>query len=75
MNEFRLQKELTSVWAPQGLTVGGQRLYLAAWQVMADWRINDADRHWNRPSVDFVCLDAAGRLVLIELKVAVTTPQ
>jgi hypothetical protein len=75
MNEFRLQKALTSIWAAQGLTVGGERLYLAAWEVMTDWRINDAARHWNRPSVDFVCLDSAGRLVLIELKRTVSTPR
>lgn len=29
----------------------------------------------NRPSVDFVCLDSRGRLVVVELKIAVNTPR
>lgn len=75
MKEWSLQKALTRTWAPHGVKVGGECLYLAAWEVMTDWRINDASRHWDRPSIDFVCLDSVGRLVLIELKIAVTTPR
>jgi hypothetical protein len=75
MTEWTLQKRLTGIWARQGVTVGEERLYLAAWEVMTDWRINDAARHWARPSIDFVCLDSVGRLVLIELKLALGTPR
>lgn len=75
MNEHQLQKLLTREWAERGLTLGGERLFLAAWEVMDNYRVNDAHRGFGRPAADFVFLDSQGRLVVMELKMRVRSPQ
>jgi hypothetical protein len=74
--EWSLQRRLTRDWLQDKQAVlGGEELFLAAWEVMADFRINDSRRHWSLPSIDFVFLDRAGRMLLLELKRKVTTPR
>ncbi len=52
VTEWRLQKELTAAWySSGGIDTGDERLLLAAWEVMDNWQINDAHRHWTA-SVD-----------------------
>lgn len=73
--EWSLQKRLTNHWLQDDLVIlDGEPLFLAAWEVMTSYKVNDARRHWNEPSVDFVFLDAAGRMVMVELKRDVRTP-
>lgn len=74
--EWSLQRRLTARWLERGVVIlGGERFFLAAWEVMTNFKINDARRHWNRPSIDFVLLDRTGRLALVELKREVGTPR
>jgi hypothetical protein len=74
--EWSLQKRLTRSWLQGESTVlDGEKLFLAAWELMTDFRINDSRRHRNRPSIDFVFLDRAGRMVLVELKRKIITPR
>lgn len=74
--EWSLQKRLTRSWlGGEPAILDGEELLLAAWEVMTDFRINDSRRHWNAPSIDFVFLDRAGRMVLVELKRAIRTPR
>ena len=74
--EWSLQKRLTRSWlGGEPAILDGEELFLAAWEVMTDFRINDSRRHWNAPSIDFVFLDRAGRMVLVELKRAIRTPR
>jgi hypothetical protein len=74
--EWSLQKRLTRSWlGGEPAILDGEELFLAAWEVMTDFRINDSRRHWNVPSIDFVFLDRAGRMVLVELKRAIRTPR
>ena len=73
--EWALQKRLTNHWLRDDLVIlDGEPLFLAAWEVMTSYRVNDARRHWSEPSIDFVFLDAAGRMVMVELKREVRTP-
>src|SRR6478752_4799839 len=74
--EWSLQKRLTRSWLRRGsVLLDGEELFLAAWEVMTDYRVNDARRHWNVPSIDFLFLDRHGRMVLVELKREVRTPR
>jgi hypothetical protein len=74
--EWSLQKRLTNNWLRDDLVVlDGEPLFLAAWEVMTNYKVNDARRHWSEPSIDFVFLDSAGRMVLVELKREVRTPR
>lgn len=48
---------------------------LVAWEVMApSWRINDAQKGFGEPAIDFLALDADGGPVAIELKLRVRVP-
>lgn len=72
MTEWQLQHALTNHWATSGVKHGDERLMLVAWEVMfPSWKINDAGHEWNEPSIDFIAIDTAGRLVAIELKTVV----
>lgn len=72
MNEWQLQKELTTLWASEGLVVDGERCMLIAWEVMVpSWRINDAHGFWAEPSVDFLFVTSQGDLVAVELKTSI----
>lgn len=71
--EHQLQKRLTHTWARAGVHVDGERHFLAAWEVMDDYRINSARLGFGRPAVDFLLLDAQGRVAVVELKMSVRT--
>ena len=74
--EWSLQRTLTKSWLEGQLVVlAGEPLFLTAWEVMGDYRINDARRHWNQPSIDFLFLDRSGHLVALELKRRVQSPR
>lgn len=74
--EWSLQKRLTSSWLERDLVMLNDELFfLAAWEVMTNFKVNDARRHWAHPSIDFVFLDRGGRMVLLELKREVRTPR
>ncbi len=74
--EWSLQKRLTTNWLEHDVVVLKQEpFFLAAWEVMTNYRVNDSRRHWNRPSIDFLFLDRAGCMVLLELKREVRTPR
>lgn len=76
MTEWELQKALTHRWlSDQPVLLGGEPFFLAAWEVMSDYRINDSRRHWNRPSIDFLFLDRHGHLAALELKLVVNSPR
>lgn len=69
MNEWELQEQLVERWITSGIPLAsGERLLMAAWEVMDNWEINDSRKEWNRPSIDFVGLDIEGRMAAIELK-------
>ena len=69
MNEWQLQEVLTDRWLQTGIPLGGEKLFLVAWEVMFDtWTINDNTKDWTKPSIDFIALDETGALVCIELK-------
>jgi len=74
MNEWQLQEVLRRRWLTEGVVIDGEPLFLAGWEVMTNWRVNDAHKEWNRPSADFVLLDRQGRLVVLELKPAIRSP-
>ena len=71
MNEWQLQQRLQHEWASGGPVLHGERLLLVAREIMTDWDTNDAAVRWNLPPVDFVLLDAQGRLVVLELKMRI----
>jgi hypothetical protein len=74
--EWQLQKRLTAGWLGDvPVILHGEPLFLAAWEVMTSYKVDDARRHWNAPSIDFVFLDRAGSMVLVELKREVRTPR
>ena len=74
--EWELQTKLTSKWIREGLSIAGQKLFLASWEVMINsWKINDALKHWNEPSIDFLFLDREGNICLVELKRYILTPR
>lgn len=75
MNEHQLQKRLTQQWLRDGMRWGSDRLFLAAWEVMDDYRVNSAEHGFGRPAIDFLLLDSSGRLVAVELKMRVRTPR
>lgn len=75
MNEHQLQKRLTREWVLDGLQLGSELLFLAAWEVMDNYRINSAKRGFGRPAIDFLFLDRSGRLVAVELKMRVRSPR
>jgi len=54
--------------------IDGEVLFLAGWEVMTNWEVNDAHKRWDLPSADFVLLDKQGRLVVMELKTAIRGP-
>jgi hypothetical protein len=72
MNEHDMQDILTPRWQTSGITVNGQRLFLAAWEVMTfDLKMNRWGAKWS-PSVDFCFLDVDGRFWLLEFKPKLT---
>jgi hypothetical protein len=72
MTEWELQRALTDHWVPRGVQHRDEWLMLVAWEVMfPSWDINNAKHNWSEPSIDFIAIDGVGRLVAIELKVAV----
>jgi hypothetical protein len=73
VTEHQLQKRLTQEWANNGVPSGSERLFLAAWEVMDNYRINSAQHGFGRPAIDFLLLDRSGRLVAVELKMQVQT--
>lgn len=74
--EWSLQKRLTTEWLSRDTVVlHDEPLLLAAWEVMTSYRINDARHRWNEPSIDFLFLDQAGRMVALELKRDIRTPR
>ena len=74
MNEWQLQEVLRSRWLTEGVVINDEPHFLAGWEVMTNWKVNDAHREWNRPSADFVFLDGQGRLVVMELKREIQSP-
>ena len=75
VNEHQLQKHLTELWVDEGAVIAGERLFLAAWEVMDNYRINSAQRGFGRPAIDFLLLDSKGCMVALELKLAVRSPR
>lgn len=74
MSEWQLQKALRGRWLSEGAQIDGEVLFLAGWEVMTNWEVNDAHKRWDLPSADFVLLDKQGRLVVMELKTAIRGP-
>jgi hypothetical protein len=74
MFEDTIQNRLTKLWCRKGLTFRGERLFLAAWEVMTNWGINDGSKDFRHPSVDFLFCDQHGKLWAMEVKVAVRSP-
>jgi hypothetical protein len=75
MNEHEMQVILTPRWHENGLMIGDQKLFLAAWEVMTEnFRMNGGGGSWT-PSVDFCFLDIEGRCWLLELKKHLTTQE
>jgi hypothetical protein len=74
MTEWQLQEHLTRRWEEDGIVLpGGELLQLVAWEIMVKTRrVNDAHRHWNESSLDFLAVDRARRPVAIELKMRLT---
>ncbi|MEO8330406.1 MAG: hypothetical protein ABI586_10405, partial [Candidatus Nanopelagicales bacterium] len=70
-----MQKALTRIWVRDGLTLDGERLFLAAWEVMTDYKINDAHLGFGKPAIDFLFLDASGTMLALELKPSVLSPR
>lgn len=69
MTEWHLQKQLTSAWIRNGISIDDNRLFLAAWEVMTpSWKINDAAKRWGEPAIDFLGVASNGDLAAIELK-------
>ena len=75
VNEHQLQQCLTRAWVRDGVRVGGEQLFLAAWEVMDNYRINSAQHGFGRPAIDFLLIDRGGRLVAVELKMIVRAPR
>lgn len=76
ITEWAFQKRLIAQWLDQrSVELSGEQFFLAAWEVMTDYRINDAHRHWSLPSIDFLFLDRSGHMVALELKRSVGTPR
>jgi hypothetical protein len=74
MTEWHLQNQLTPIWMLNGISIGNERLLLAAWEVMTpSWKINDALKGFGQPAIDFLGISAQGDLVAIELKPTVRT--
>jgi hypothetical protein len=73
VTEHQLQKRLTQEWLSDGVQLGSERLFLAAWEVMDNYGINSAQHGFGRPAIDFLLLDRSGRLVAVELKMQVQT--
>jgi hypothetical protein len=74
--EWHVQRVLTKSWLEgQRVVFASEPLLLTAWEVMSNYRINDARRHWNHPSIDFLFLDRSGHLVALELKRRVQSPR
>ncbi len=59
----------------QGAVIAGERFFLAAWEVMDNYRINSAQQGFGRPAIDFLLLDSQGRMVALELKMTVRSPR
>ena len=74
--EWEIQKEITHHWIANGVVINGDRLFLAAWEVMVkSWWINDSKKHWAEPSIDFLLLDKTGNVWLVEMKRYVKKPR
>lgn len=74
-NEWQMQARLTPEWVKNGTQLGGEPLFLAAWEVMTNWKINDSSRDWRFPSIDFLFLDRSGGIWLVEMKREVAHPK
>jgi hypothetical protein len=74
-NEWQMQERLTLEWVKNGAQVGSERLFLAAWEVMTNWKINDSRKEWGSPSIDFLFLDRTGGIWLMEMKREVKHPK
>ena len=74
MNEWQLQKALRLSWLTLGAVIDDEPRFMAAWEVMTNWEVNDAHRRWDLPSADFLLLDRHGNLVVLELKLRIRTP-
>jgi len=69
MDEWDLQCVLTRQWTESGLCIDGRRHVLVGWEIMLpSWLINDPDKHWTEPSLDFLVADEKMQLTVIELK-------
>ena len=60
LTEHQLQGHLTQVWVDKGAVIAGERFFLAAWEVMDNYRINSAQQGFGRPAIDFLLLDSKG---------------
>lgn len=69
MTEHQLQRELAQVWAGTGIPTPERIMLLGREVMLPSWRINDAKAHWGQPAADFLGIDGAGHLVIVELKV------
>ncbi|GAB7024121.1 hypothetical protein [Salidesulfovibrio brasiliensis] len=75
MTEWELQPALERIWIDDNLTIDGEPLHLIAREVMPDkWEINDASRTWQYPSIDFMFIDNAHNVWLLELKNRIKAP-
>lgn len=63
------------MWVGDGAVIAGERLFLVAWEVMDNYRIHSAQQGFGRPAIDFVLVDAEGRMVAVELKMSVRSPR
>jgi hypothetical protein len=68
VTEWELQTRLEQRWMSTGVPLAAETLLLVGREVMTDWKQNDSQGAWNKPSVDFVAIDSQGRLVAIEIK-------
>ncbi len=69
MNEWELQRRLTTRWVRDGVSIGGRKHMLVAWEVMLkSWKLNDPSVYWTEPSADFLVADADWNLTVIEVK-------
>jgi hypothetical protein len=70
MNEWDLQKNLTSKWRKDGFEFKSEKYELICWELMfPSWSINDNRRKWNEISIDFIFYSVESRTFICgELK-------
>jgi hypothetical protein len=75
MREERIAMKLAQRWVKTGVNFRGNRLFLAAWEVMVpSWNLNTAAEGWE-PSIDFAFLDSDMALWAMEFKKAIRSPR